>query len=227
MARVDKKKNKYYPLIRARADELQERDRQNSVCPKCGNKGNAEILYGDIYITPGDRLDQLAAAGKVSFGGCIIDGGSRHYQCNNCDYTFGAYTWFSPYWDRAILELEIPIAAKETLLHQRKPPWRFESLDDAQFSVACFAFQIMKKYQVPKILVRDGWKGLKPHDNGDEFYYEFELHNPHQPFGVSVAVRGVNKHPERTSVSVNGALLPWPQALKVAATELGLVPGIR
>lgn len=56
------------------------------VCPDCGSRKVASILYGEPAWSP--TLDDDIAAGRIVLGGCIVGERSPEYQCGACGSEF-------------------------------------------------------------------------------------------------------------------------------------------
>lgn len=58
------------------------------VCPECGSKNVAYIIYGypmpEEYYSAAFR--QKLENGEITFGGCVIDLDSPKWQCNDCGF---------------------------------------------------------------------------------------------------------------------------------------------
>jgi len=60
------------------------------ICPRCGSKKTAKILYGMPMMSP-DLQEQLDK-GEVVLGGCCITTCDPKYYCNKCKKDFGMLT---------------------------------------------------------------------------------------------------------------------------------------
>lgn len=71
-------------------DQIIEKDRKQkieklrSICPKCGNKHTARIIYGMPVMD--EAMEKAEAAGRIWLGGCCLR--SAHYCCRECDLEF-------------------------------------------------------------------------------------------------------------------------------------------
>jgi hypothetical protein len=57
-----------------------------AICPSCGSKNIAKILYGKPCFD--EELEKKLASKKIKLGGCIITGNDPKYLCNECDTYF-------------------------------------------------------------------------------------------------------------------------------------------
>jgi len=63
------------------------RDFEDVVCPKCGTKNVAKILFGrPIWC---DELKEKIDSGEIVLGGCIVDKEYPVYECNQCQERWG------------------------------------------------------------------------------------------------------------------------------------------
>lgn len=60
------------------------------ICPRCGSKKTAKILYGMPAMSP--ELQEQLDQGEVVLGGCCITNCDPVYYCNKCKKDFGAPT---------------------------------------------------------------------------------------------------------------------------------------
>lgn len=60
------------------------------ICPRCGSKKTAKILYGMPAMSP--ELQEQFNKGEVVLGGCLITNCDPVYHCNKCKKDFGAPT---------------------------------------------------------------------------------------------------------------------------------------
>lgn len=60
------------------------------ICPRCGSKKTAKILYGMPVMSP--ELEEQLNRGDVVLGGCCITDCDPVYHCNKCKKDFGAPT---------------------------------------------------------------------------------------------------------------------------------------
>jgi hypothetical protein len=60
------------------------------ICPRCGSKKVAKILYGMPAMGP--ELEEQLSKGEIVLGGCCITGCDPAYHCNKCKKDFGAPT---------------------------------------------------------------------------------------------------------------------------------------
>lgn len=71
-------------------DRMLEKDRKRqieklrSVCPKCGNKHTARIVYGMPVMD--EEMEKVEAEGRIWFGGCCLE--DYRYYCSNCELKF-------------------------------------------------------------------------------------------------------------------------------------------
>ena len=65
-------------------------DRSGDYCPKCGSTDVGKYFYG-LYEPDGrDAVhSEDIAKGRLIPGGCVVDGSSPRYRCNNCSYHWG------------------------------------------------------------------------------------------------------------------------------------------
>jgi predicted RNA-binding Zn-ribbon protein involved in translation (DUF1610 family) len=73
--------------VRAARQAERELERAASVCPDCGNVGNAEILYGEVW--PDAEMNAKAERGELTYGGCSVGWSSPAYKCPKCGCEFG------------------------------------------------------------------------------------------------------------------------------------------
>lgn len=72
------------------ADRMLEKDRKRqieklrSICPKCGNKHTARIIYGMPVMD--EEMEKAEAEGRIWLGGCCLE--DHHYYCSNCELKF-------------------------------------------------------------------------------------------------------------------------------------------
>ncbi|HLR81994.1 MAG TPA: hypothetical protein VK051_02535 [Paenalcaligenes sp.] len=61
-----------------------------SVCPHCGSKDIAEIMYGYPDFTS-EKLKKDLDEGKIALGGCVVLGDVEQptKKCNQCGEDFG------------------------------------------------------------------------------------------------------------------------------------------
>jgi rubredoxin len=64
--------------------EVKKRSKKTRICPKCGLKVVIEIIYG----LPSFEGFELAEAGKVILGGCVISEDSPRWHCKKCGHEF-------------------------------------------------------------------------------------------------------------------------------------------
>lgn len=64
--------------------------RKRRVCPACGSRNTARILYGLIMLT--EKLHEQSLKGKIVFGGCGITPDNPDRQCNDCGISFSIAT---------------------------------------------------------------------------------------------------------------------------------------
>ncbi len=62
--------------------------RKRRVCPACGSRNTARILYGEIILT--EKLHEQSQKGKLVFGGCCESNDSPDRHCKDCDTSFSA-----------------------------------------------------------------------------------------------------------------------------------------
>lgn len=60
------------------------------ICPRCGAKKTAKILYGMPSMSP--ELEEQLNKGDIVLGGCCITECDPVYHCNKCKKGFGAPT---------------------------------------------------------------------------------------------------------------------------------------
>lgn len=65
-------------------DRKQKLEKLHSICPKCGNKHTARIIYGMPAMD--EAMEKAEAAGKIWLGGCCLR--SSRYYCRECDLEF-------------------------------------------------------------------------------------------------------------------------------------------
>ena len=71
-------------------DRMLEKDRKRqieklrSVCPKCGNKHTARIVYGMPVMDK--EMEKAEAEGRIWLGGCCLE--DYRYYCSNCELKF-------------------------------------------------------------------------------------------------------------------------------------------
>jgi len=63
-----------------------EYQRRPRICPNCGSKRIATILYGLPVFS--DALQKDLKVGKIALGGCCISGDDPAWQCADCEQTF-------------------------------------------------------------------------------------------------------------------------------------------
>lgn len=56
--------------------------RKPIICPKCGRKPVARILYGMPEFS--EQLNADMAAGKIVLGGCVVTDDDPDWQCTQC-----------------------------------------------------------------------------------------------------------------------------------------------
>ena len=71
-----------------------KRDEKPDVCPRCGSKHVATILYGLVGIS--DELEKKLEAGEITLGGCCISDGDPAWKCLDCEHRFGEFAFGRP-----------------------------------------------------------------------------------------------------------------------------------
>lgn len=64
---------------------------KKSICPECGSKNIAEILYGLMMMSV--KLEKQIEKGEVVLGGCCIEEYNFSRHCNNCGMKFLKRRW--------------------------------------------------------------------------------------------------------------------------------------
>ena len=67
---------------------------EKTVCPKCGSKNVAKILYG--YPAFNEKLKKQLDNGEIVLGGCVIFDEDPKYHCNDCKEDFGIIGPYEP-----------------------------------------------------------------------------------------------------------------------------------
>ena len=63
----------------------------NRICPSCGSKDIAKILYGKPFFD--EELEKALEEKKIKLGGCTITGHDPKYYCNLCETFFDTDPW--------------------------------------------------------------------------------------------------------------------------------------
>lgn len=65
-------------------DRKQKIEKLRSICPKCGSKHTARIIYGMPVID--EAMEKAEVAGRIWLGGCCLR--NARYYCRECDLEF-------------------------------------------------------------------------------------------------------------------------------------------
>ena len=65
-------------------DRKRQIEKLRSVCPKCGNKHTARIIYGMPVMD--EEMEKAEAEGRIWLGGCCLE--DYRYYCSNCELKF-------------------------------------------------------------------------------------------------------------------------------------------
>mgnify|MGYP002744775039 FL=1 len=72
------------PIGRDEKDRKRQIEKLRSICPKCGNKHTARIIYGMPMMD--EEMEKAEAEGRIWLGGCCLE--DYRYYCNNCELKF-------------------------------------------------------------------------------------------------------------------------------------------
>lgn len=68
---------------------IRKTEKKKIVCPNCGGKDIARIMYGLPCCD--EALKNAIDKGEICLGGCIVDDDAPAYRCNQCGGKFGKY----------------------------------------------------------------------------------------------------------------------------------------